>query len=143
MQARTQARASGWVTFAGIMILLVGAFNFIDGIVAIVNSHYYAYYYTVNGSQTATVHHLVFGSSIAAWGWAMLIGGVIEALVALAILAGQSWAAVVGIIVATLNAIGQLMMIGIYPWWSVIAIAVDVLVIYGLAVYGFGAPAEA
>ena len=55
----------------------------------------------------------------------------------LGIFAGYSWAAVLGIIVAVGNAITQLLAIGLYPWWSILIITIDVLVIYGLAVYGF------
>ncbi|HLN15415.1 MAG TPA: hypothetical protein VK277_01565 [Acidimicrobiales bacterium] len=140
MAMTMEERGSGWRVFAGIMILLVGIFNFIDGIVAIANPHYIYYYVSPSGSSSVETHHLVFGN-LTGWGWAMLILGVIQFLVALAIFAGQGWAAVVGIIVATLNAIGQLMLIGSYPWWSIIIIVIDVLVIYGLAVYGF--PREA
>jgi hypothetical protein len=117
-------RGFGWRTFAGVLFTLVGIFNFIDGIVAITNAHY------LNS-------HLVFGD-LKSWGWTTLILGIIIFLVGLAIIAGQSWAAVVGIILAVLNAIGQLLFLPSYPVWSIIIIAVDVFVIYGLAMYGFG-----
>ncbi|MHB1724926.1 MAG: DUF7144 family membrane protein [Acidimicrobiales bacterium] len=116
------ARGSGWRVFAGMLILLAGFFNFIDGVVAVERANY------LND-------HLVFGD-LKSWGWAILILGVIGVLVGLAILAGQSWAAFVGIVFAMLNAIGQLLYLPAYPIWSVIIIAVDLLVIYGLAVYG-------
>ncbi len=132
-----ETRGSGWRAFAGVMILLVGIFNFIDGIVAVLDRNYYAYFYTTSGNASVTVHHLVFGD-IRSWGWAILILGIIEVVTALAIFAHMSWAAAVGIVVAACNAIGQLLLLGLYPWWSIIAIAIDVLVIYGLAVYGFG-----
>lgn len=134
---RLATRGGGWRTFAGVMIMLAGIFNFIDGIVAVMGSNYYSFYYTSSGNSSVTLHHLVFGSSVAAWGWMILILGVVEFLAALAIFARMPWAAAVGIFVAALNAIGQLLWIGVYPWWSVIAIAIDVLVIYGLAMYGF------
>jgi hypothetical protein len=116
--------------FAGIVIAIVGVFNFIDGIVAIANPHYFVI-------QTAGgTNHLVFGD-LRSWGWAILVLGVIQVLTAFAIFSGRSWAAVVGIVVAGFNAIGQLLYLGVNPWWSIIAIALDVLVIYALAVYGF------
>ena len=52
---------SRWRVFAGVMVLLVGTFNFIDGIVAIANPHYYYYYVSVSGKPAAVTHHLVFG----------------------------------------------------------------------------------
>ena len=108
--------------FAGVLFTLVGVFNFIDGIVAIANSHY------LN-------NHLVFGD-LKSWGWTILILGVIQFLVGLAIVAGQTWAAYVGIVMAGLDAIGQLLFLPSYPVWSIIIIAIDVFIIYGLAVYG-------
>jgi hypothetical protein len=109
--------------FAGVLFALVGIFNFIDGIVAISNARY------LNS-------HLVFGD-LKSWGWTMLILGIIVFLVGLGIIAGQSWAAFVGIVLAVLDAIGQLLFLPSYPVWSIIIIAVDVFVIYGLAMYGF------
>ena len=130
MAARVEGTGSGWRVFAGIMIMLVGIFNFIDGIVTIANPHYFTVY------SVGYTHHVVFGS-LNAWGWAILILGVVQFLAALAIFSQQSWGAVVGIIVAAFSAIGQLLYLGIDPWWSVVVIAIDVLIIYGLASYGF------
>ncbi|HEY2562167.1 MAG TPA: hypothetical protein VGI44_00570 [Acidimicrobiales bacterium] len=108
--------------FAGILFTLVGIFNFIDGIVAISNAHY------LNS-------HLVFGD-LKSWGWTMLILGIIIFLVGLGIIAGQAWAVFAGIVLAVFDAIGQLLFLPSYPVWSIIMIAVDVFVIYGLAMYG-------
>jgi hypothetical protein len=124
MSTNLQERGTGWRTFAGVLLTLVGIFSFIDGIVAIANAHY------LNS-------HLVFGD-LRSWGWTILILGAIQFLVGLAILANQEWAAYVGILFAVLNAIGQLLFLPAYPVWSIIIIAVDVFVIYGLAVYGIG-----
>jgi hypothetical protein len=123
MATNLEDRGTGWRMFAGVVFTLVGIFNFIDGIVAITNVHY------LNS-------HLVFGD-VKSWGWTMLILGIIVFLVGLAIIAGQSWAAAVGIVLAVLDAIGQLLFLPSYPVWSIIIIAVDVFVIYGLAMYGF------
>jgi hypothetical protein len=128
--AHSENGATGWAIFAGIVLGLVGIFNFIDGIVAIANPHYFVYYSATN--------HLVFGD-LTAWGWTILVLGVIQFLVACAIvLTRAAWAAVVGIVIAVLNAIGQLLNLGVDPWWSVIAIVIDVLVIYALAVHVLG-----
>ncbi len=104
------------------MFTLVGVFNFIDGIVAIANAHY------LNSN-------LVFGD-LKSWGWTILILGALQFLLGLAIIAGQTWAAYVGIVLAALDAIGQLLFLRSYPVWSIIIIAVDVFIIYALAVYG-------
>ena len=68
------------------------------------------------------------------WIWALLwlAFGVVEILTGLAILAGQSWARWFGIVIVSLNAILNLTAVGIYPWWALTIIAVDMLVLYGL-----------
>jgi hypothetical protein len=130
MHAVAERTGSGWRLFAGILIMLVGIFNAIDGIVTIANPHYFAIY------SDGYTHHLIFGT-LSAWGWAILIVGIVQFLAALAIFSRRGWGAVVGIIVASLSAIGQLLYLGVDPWWSIIVIAIDLLVIYGLAAYGF------
>lgn len=122
MDTETEARADGWRTFAGVLIMLAGLFNVIDGIVAVTDAHYFN-------------SHLVFGD-LNSWGWTMLILGIIAFLVGVALLANQTWAAYVGIVLAMLNAIGQLLNLPAFPFWSIIIIAIDVMIIYGLTLYG-------
>lgn len=130
MEMQTKQSGSGWRAFAGVIIALVGIFNFIDGLVTLTTPGYFSFY------SDGYTHHLVFGS-LRPWGWAFLILGLIQFLAALAIFARRGWGAVVGIVVASLGAIGQLLYLAVDPWWSVIVIAFDVLIIYALAVYGF------
>jgi hypothetical protein len=113
---------AGWVTFAGIMLILVGCFNLIDGIAAISDSKY-----LVNKVLFANLH---------AWGWFFLIWGVIQILTGLAIFRGAPWAAIVGVISSFLNAIAQLGWAHTYPVWALSAMVLDGFVIYGLVVYG-------
>jgi uncharacterized membrane protein len=119
---------SGWIGFAGTMLILVGFFNVIDGIAAVANSNYLA-------------NQLLF-ANMDAWGWFFLIWGAIQLVVGFAILGGSSWAAVVGIVSAFFNAIAQLSWARTYPVWAICAIVVDALVIYGLVVYGGRRTAE-
>jgi hypothetical protein len=119
---------AGWIGFAGILLILVGFFNVIDGIAAIANSKY-------------VVNQLMF-SNLDAWGWFFLIWGALQVFAGFAVLGGASWAAIVGIVTAFFNAIAQLSWIEVNPWWATLAIVIDILVIYGLVVYG-GRGAEA
>ena len=112
----------GWVVFAGTMIAIVGVLNFIYGIAAISDSKY-------------LVKQLLF-ANLHAWGWFFLIWGAIQIFTGFAIFRGAPWAAIVGVISAFFNAIAQLSWIGVNPWWAFIAIAIDVMIIYGLLVYG-------
>lgn len=118
-----QERAgSGWLTFAGVMLITVGFFNIIDGIAAIANSNYLA-------------NQLLF-ANMDAWGWFFLIWGVIQIFAGFAIFSGATWAAIVGIIAAFFNLIAQLSWARAFPVWAIAAMVLNVLVIYGLVVYG-------
>jgi hypothetical protein len=114
----------GWIFFAGAMLVLVGTFNIINGIAAIGNSNYLA-------------NQLLF-ANLDAWGWFFLIWGILQIIAGFAIFSGASWAAIVGIVTAFFNAIAQLSWAQTYPVWAVSAMVLDVLIIYGLLVYGFG-----
>jgi hypothetical protein len=120
---------SGWLGFAGVLLILVGFFNIIDGIAAIGNANYLA-------------NQLLF-ANLDAWGWFFLIWGIIQVLAGFAVLGGASWGALVGIVTAFLNIIAQFAWAQTYPVWAIAAIVADVLVIYGLLVYGFGRSSEA
>ena len=72
------------------------------------------------------------------WGWWHLITGTCSILVAAALFSGATWARVVAVILVIIHAIGQLFMLPTQPWWSLIVLAIDILVIYALTVHGRG-----
>jgi hypothetical protein len=111
---------SGLVTFGGIMLLVAGAFNLIDGIVALVNDDYFV------------ADELLFGD-LTAWGVWWLVAGAAQVGTGFAILRRSVWGIIFGITIAGVNALTQLMFIGAYPAWSIAAIVVDGLIIYALA----------
>ena len=113
---------SGWIGFAGIMLILVGFFNIIDGISAIANADY-------------LVNQLLF-ANLDAWGWFFLIWGILQVFAGFAIMNGSTWGAIVGIVTAFVNAIAQLSWARTYPVWAIAAIVLDVLIIYALVVHG-------
>ena len=115
---------SGWVLFAGIMIMMVGVLNIIWGIAAIDRSSFFV--------QDAKY---VF-SDLRTWGWIILVLGGLQFAAAFSIWAGGSIGRWFGIAAATVNAIAALLSIPAYPFWSLAIFAIDVLVIYGLAAYG-------
>jgi hypothetical protein len=118
-----QPYRGGWPLFTALMLVMAGVFNVIDGIVALVNSRFY-----VAGA-------VIIWSDLRTWGWITLILGVITILAGMAVWNRQSWGRWFGIAAAGLSAIGQMAFISAYPWWSLMVIALDVLVIYGLAVH--------
>jgi hypothetical protein len=117
-----EGSGTGWVAFAGTMLILVGCFNVIDGIAALANSDY-------------LVNQLLF-SNLHAWGWFFLIWGAVQIVTGFAVYSGAGWAAIVGVVSAFGNAIAQLSWARAYPVWAISAIVLDVLIIYALVVYG-------
>jgi hypothetical protein len=110
------------VPFGAVMLILVGAFNLLDGVVAIANPDYF-------------VDHLLFGD-ITAWGWFFAIFGALQALCGAFVLRGSAVALWPGVALACGNALAQLAFVDSRPAWSVAIIALDVLVIYGFAARG-------
>jgi hypothetical protein len=115
---------SGWVLFAGLMISLVGVLNVIYGIAAIGDSRFFV------GDATYIL------SGLNTWGWIMLVLGAAQIVAAYSIWKGGQFGRWFGIAVALLNAIGALMSISAYPFWSLTVFTLDILVVYGLAAYG-------
>lgn len=115
----------GWVYFAGAMLILLGIFNAIEGLVALFNDQYYLP--TRQGL-------LVF--DLTGWGWIHLIVGVLAVGVGIGLFTGAMWARVCGIVLAGLNAVAQLAFLSANPAWAMIVITLDVLVIWALVVHG-------
>lgn len=77
-----------------------------------------------------------FKIDITAWGWTHLILGVLVAITGIGLLLGQTWARVVGIILAVLSAVANFLFLPYYPFWSILVITLDIIIIWALAVYG-------
>ena len=114
---------AGWIGFAGILMLIVGAIAFIQGLIALFDDEYYV----VTASGFLVV-------DLTGWGWIMLIWGVLLVLAGLGLLAGQGWARWFTIVVVSLNFIAQLGFLGNsqYPLWTITALALNVIVLYAL-----------
>ena len=117
--------AVGFIVFAAVMMMMAGVFQALAGLVAIFENEFYV----------ATRNYL-FQLDATTWGWIHLIGGVIVALAGFALLSGATWARAVGITLAVLSAIANFAFIPYYPFWSLLIIALDVFVIWALAVHG-------
>jgi hypothetical protein len=114
----------GWLVFAASMLGLAGLFSTIDGIVALSKSSFY-----VAGAR------YVF-SDLHTWGWIVLAIGVIEICASVAILGRAQWARWVGIVVASLGALAQFAFMQSYPFWSLTALTLCILTVYGLSAHG-------
>jgi hypothetical protein len=116
----------GFVLFGGIMLVMMGSIEVIQGFVALFKDDYYM----------VTRSGLVLSWDYSTWGWTHLIIGLIAVGTGIGVLLGQMWARVLGIIIAVISALANLAFIAAYPIWATIVIATDVLVIYALAVHG-------
>jgi hypothetical protein len=120
MSSRSMA---GWIGFAGIMLVIVGAIDFFQGLIALFEDEYFV----VTGSGFLVV-------DLTAWGWIMLIWGVLLMLAGVGLVGGQGWARWFAIVVVSVNFIAQLGFLGNsqYPLWSLTVMALNVIVLYAL-----------
>lgn len=117
---------TGWVAFGAIMMILLGVFHAVEGLVAVFNRSYYFV------SQTG----LVLSVDYTIWGWLEFGLGVLAVVIGAALLTGNIVARVGGVVLAGASAIVHLGFVAAYPIWSVLIIVVDVLVIYAITVHG-------
>ena len=116
---------AGWVVFAGLMMIIMGVLEALEGLIAIIRDDYY-----VLTPQQIVVFDLT------TWGWIALIWGIVVAIAGFSLLLQQSWARWFAIVVASLNFIVQLGFVGSrqYPLWALVALALNVVVLYALIV---------
>jgi hypothetical protein len=114
---------TGWVGFASIMLVIIGAINFFEGLIAVIRGSYYA----IHGDQL-----VVFDTTT--WGWIMMIFGVLLFLIGLGLSSKQGWARWTAVVVVIINLIANLSWLGNtgYPLWTLTVITLEIVVIYAL-----------
>jgi len=112
---------SGWWVFAGVLLLVAGVLNIVYGLAAIGDSKFFA----------ENVEFIL--SSLNTWGWIILIIGVLELIAAFSLFSGGEFGRWFGIFIASLNAIGALLSIPAYPFWSLAVFALAIIIIYKLS----------
>lgn len=115
----------GWIWFGGAMMILLGAFNVIEGLVALFNDEYY-----VVGPEGLLVFDLT------GWGWIHLSIGALAIAAGVGLFSGAAWARFAAVVLATINAIAQLAFLSAFPVWATVVIALDVIVIWAVIVHG-------
>jgi hypothetical protein len=118
--------AAHWVVFAGVMLILVGFFHAIEGLVALFQDDYY----TVRPSG------LVVSVNYTVWGWVHLVLGIVALLTGMGLLAGNLVARVVGVGLAVVSAIVNLAFVAAFPVAATLLIVFDVVIIYAIVVHG-------
>jgi hypothetical protein len=116
----------GWALFAGILLFITGLLSMIQGLVALLDDEYYL----------VAPSGLVVEANYTTWGWVLLGLGALLALTGYGVTTGRTWARVVAIVLAVVNALVNLSFVAAYPIWSILAITLDVIVIYALSVHG-------
>lgn len=116
---------TGWIAFAGIMMLIGGALAFFQGLVAALNDEW-----VVWGARTSLYLDL------SAWGWIHMLVGLIVFLAGFGVFSGNLLARTVGVIVASLSLVANFLWMPAYPLWAIIVITIDALVIWALTAHG-------
>jgi len=117
--------AVGWAGFAGVMLIMIGIFDVIQGLVALFNDDFFV-----------VTEEWVFQFDITTWGWIQLILGVVLLASGIGIFSGNVLGRTVGVIAAGLAAIANFAWLPYYPLWSIIVISVCIAIIWALTAHG-------
>ena len=121
-QGESLAWASGIALFAGILLATAGTFQFLQGLSAVLKDDVF-----VRGID------YTYKIDLTGWGWFHMVVGVVIVAVGVGVVARQQWARVVGMGVAILQALMQFTFLPYYPLWSMLLIAMDILIVWALA----------
>ncbi len=118
----TPARGlAGMVAFAGVMLVLIGFFDILQGLTALFNDEYFV----ARKGQLLVFDFTTWGVITLIWG-ALLVGA------GFGLLSGRGGARIFSIVVVFINMLLQIAFLSSYPIWSTIIIALDVFVLYAL-----------
>jgi hypothetical protein len=116
---------TGWIVFAGVMLLIAGSLNIFYGIVAAVNDDWVVF------TNRSAVY-----LDVSDWGWVHIVLGGIVFLAGVGVFSGNILARIVGVIVASISLMANFLFIPVYPLWALTVITIDALVIWALTAHG-------
>jgi hypothetical protein len=114
--------AQGFAVFAGVLMIMAGAYEAFVGLVALFSKSFYLH-----------TSDYVFKFDVTGWGWVHVLVALVILAAGVGVLYGQTWARAVGIGVAAVSAVANFLFIPYYPVWALLIIALDVVVIWALA----------
>lgn len=126
-EERGGSLATGGVIFAGIVLIIQGIFHVLIGIAALVNDDFFV-----------TTSNYTYNLNLTGWGIVHLVLGGLLFFAGFGVLTGKLWAFIVGIVLAALSIIDNFFFIPFYPLWSLMMIALGILVIWALTIRGPG-----
>ena len=118
----------GWIGFAGVIMILSGIFQAIEGLVSLIRPSFYLISHSANQVLVVNTVH--------AWGWFNLAAGILVFLAGISLFSGATWARVVAVLFALGSAIVNMLYLPQYPVWSILCIALSVIVIYAIMAHG-------
>jgi hypothetical protein len=121
-------QGSGWIGFAGIMLIIVGALNIVNGLWALDHKD-------VAGKAVQNAD-LLYEGKLETWGWIMLIWGILVVLAGFLVFSRNQFGRWIGIIAASIAMIVNMTWIFAYPFAALIEVFLAALVLYALVVYG-------
>ena len=116
---------TGWITFAGVMMIIAGSLNALYGLVAVVNDEWVVW------GNRANLY-----LDLSQWGWVHLVAGLVVLISGIGLFSGNFLARTVAVIVASVSLIANFFFIPAYPIWALIVVTIDVLVIWALTAHG-------
>lgn len=117
--------SNGWVIFAALVLFIGGVFMFIEGLAFVANDDW-----SVLEEDDSLAYGLTF------WGWVLIIGGIVQVLSAIGVVGGRLWGRALGVFIASIAGLLNLLTVPIYPLWSIIFIVLCFLVVFALVVHG-------
>jgi len=122
-------RGSGWgqglTYFAGMMMIIAGAFDMFQGLAAVIKKSYFV-----------VSPNYVYKINVTTWGWINLILGAVILFAGIALMSGALWGRIVGVVVAALVGVTNFLWLPYYPVWSIVIITLCVLVIWAITAHG-------
>ena len=116
--------AHGIAVFAGVVMIVGGAFQALEGLAGIVRDKW-----------LVVLPQYIYAFDLTLWGWIHLLVGLALLVIGIFLLRGQTWARVAGMVAAAVSAILNFVWLPYSPWWALMVIAIDILVIWALASY--------
>jgi hypothetical protein len=122
---QTSGWAVGFILFAAIMMIMVGVFQALQGIIAIFENEFYV-----------ATRNYTFQFDATTWGWIHLLLGLLVAFAGYGLLSGKTWARLLAITLAALSATANFLFIPYYPFWSLLLVTLNILVIWAITAHG-------